>query len=177
MSQPLTAAQVAALSQDGDYRVDRNLYIQIRDGGRTKSWVFRYRLDGRLRRMGMGAYDLLTLSKARDRSIQYRQQLNDGIDPMEARNAQRERKTISFEDATEEYLKAHEAGWSSPKHSHQVRAHLKTYAYPVFGTRRVDTITINDVVRVLQPIWVDKHETATRVRARVEAVPRTTLCP
>jgi len=67
--QSLSSQQVSAIAKDGDYRVDRNLYLQVRDDGRTRSWVFRYRFRGRLRRMGLGSARLFTLSDIRKKAL------------------------------------------------------------------------------------------------------------
>jgi hypothetical protein len=56
MPNSLTATQVTALTKDGDWRVERNLFVQIRDGGKTRSWVFRYRYMGHV--SGSGHDDL-----------------------------------------------------------------------------------------------------------------------
>jgi hypothetical protein len=58
--------------------------------------------------------------------------------------------------------------WTKPKHAAQWRATLETYAFPVIGKKPVDAITASDSLAVLEPIWTDKPETASRVRQRVE---------
>lgn len=79
--QTLTSTQVAALTKDGDWRVERNLFLQIRDGGQTRSWVFRYRYYGRLRRMGLGPVRLFSLTEVRKKVVAAQKLLADGIDP------------------------------------------------------------------------------------------------
>ncbi len=170
MPRDLSSTQVAALQEDGDFRVARCLYMQLRDGGRTKSWVIRYRFGGRLKRMGIGPYRLVNFKQAQAAAIDAQQLLLRGVDPMAARDAAKPKATITFERATEEYIKAFKAGWSHPKHASQVTAHMRNYAFPTLKDRPVDHIDTNDVVKILQPIWETKHETATRVRARIEAI-------
>jgi integrase len=173
MPKPLSSKQVEKLMESGDYYVARNLWLQVRvakAGTVSRSWIVRYRRQGRLVRMGIGRYPTVTYSKALEAAQRAQVQLSEGKDPRDVRDTQQRPRSITFEAAVEEFINAHQAGWSSPKHSHQVRASLETYALPVLKTRLAHTITTNDVVRVLDPIWVTKHETATRVRSRVEQV-------
>lgn len=169
-SKRLSAAEVAALRQNGDYYVDRNLWVQIRDGGRTKSWIFRYRINGRLRRMGLGPVRLLTLDKARRKAIGFQQQLLDGIDPMDARADERRGPVPTFEDCSEAFVKEQAASWTNDKHRWQWKRTLEIYASPVIGALPVDQITSNHIMRILEPIWLTKTETADRVRSRIERI-------
>jgi len=172
MPKPLSAKQVEKLAESGDYYVAPNLWLQVRasKSGVSRSWIVRYRRQGRLVRMGVGPYPLIGYSAALDAARRAQVLLVEGKDPRDVRDTEQRPRSITFEAATEEFIKAHSAGWSNAKHSHQVRASLETYAHPVLGKRLAHTITTNDVVRVLDPIWVEKHETATRVRSRIEAV-------
>jgi integrase len=47
---------------------------------------------------------------------------------------------------------------------------LKTYAFPKLGSKRVSDISQADVMAVLSPIWVEKHETARRTSQRIKVV-------
>lgn len=170
MPKSLTSQQVKALVDDGRHYVDRNLYLQVVKEGATRSWLFRYKANGKTRWMGLGSARDVTLSEARGAADDARRLLRQRIDPIAQRRADQRPTSISFEEATEAYIKAHAAGWSSPKHSHQVRAHLTTYAYPRIGKLPCDQIDANHIVRILEPIWTTKNETATRVRGRIEMV-------
>jgi integrase len=68
------------------------------------------------------------------------------------------------------YIAAHERGWRNPTHRAQWRATLNAYVHPTIGDLAVASIATDDVLRVLQPIWQAKPETASRVRGRIEAV-------
>src|SRR5947199_160160 len=61
-------------------------------------------------------------------------------------------------------------GWSNPKHAAQWTSTLEAYAHPVLGKLPVGAIETAHVVKVLEPIWTTKTETARRVRNRVETV-------
>ncbi|MBU1306247.1 MAG: hypothetical protein KKF33_12110, partial [Alphaproteobacteria bacterium] len=61
---------------------------------------------------------------------------------------------------------AHRAGWKNAKHIDQWESTLRTYAGPVIGKRPVDQIVVEDVLRIIKPIWSEKSETASRLRGR-----------
>jgi integrase len=151
------------------------LYLQVTGVG-ARCWIYRYTLNGRSREMGLGSLNAVTLSEARARAAEARRLKSAGIDPIGARDGQRaaERaeaaRQITFRDAAEAYIKAHKAGWRNAKHGNQWRNTLAAYAYPVIGALPVQKIDTGLVVRVLEPIWATKTETASRVRQRIEAV-------
>jgi len=172
----LTATQVTALKDDGVHWVAPSLYLQIRQHG-TRSWLFRYSRSGENQWMGLGAFADKSLSEARDEAAMLRVQVRRGGDPM----AERE-KTASVEKprtkaavptfghCADEYIKAHRDGWKNAKHIDQWESTLKTYAGPVIGKKPVDQVMVEDVLKILQPIWTSKPETATRLRGRIEKV-------
>jgi integrase len=168
----LSPLKVAKLAIPGLYGDGNNLYLQVAPSG-AKSWSFRFMLNGRAREMGIGPVSLITLAEARARAIEARRLLLDGHDPIEHRNAQREARVMrgkSFQACAEAYIEAHQASWSNTKHAGQWRATLATYAYPEFGVTPVGAIDLETVVKVLEPIWREKPETASRLRGRIEAV-------
>jgi integrase len=153
---------------------DRNDHTNIR-----RSWVFRYEYLGRRHDIGLGPLRHLDLAEARKQARKKRQQIIDGIDPFTAKQQIRreeldrlaaEKRATTFRQCGEQCIAAHEDGWKNPKHRAQWRATLKTYAYPVLGDLAVDDIVTAHVVRVLEPIWKEKPETANRVRGRIEKV-------
>jgi integrase len=159
---------------EGLHHDGRGLYLQVKNGGR--SWVLRYMLNGKSRCMGLGAYPDVSLADARREAERCRRLLGEGIDPIEARRQRREAtqleaaRSITFEDCAARYIEAHKAGWRNAKHADQWGKTLETYAYPVFGALPVQAIDTALVTKVLDPIWREKTETATRVRQRVEAI-------
>lgn len=176
--QPL---KVSSLNDPGRYADGGGLYLQVskvdpEQDHVTKAWLFRYMKDGRARQMGLGDVNTFTLKEARERARGVRQQLADGIDPIDARKAARDAaraqsaKAITFKEAAERYIKAHRPGWKNPKHADQWTATLEAYAYPAFGAIRVAEIDTGLVLKAIEPIWTEKTETASRVRGRIEAV-------
>lgn len=165
----LSARAVTTAKEKGYYPDGGGLYLQVSAAG-TKSWIFRYTLRGRAREMGLGALSVISLAEARERAQVCRRQLADGVDPIDARDDARAAAAHTFEACAAEYIKANEAGWKNAKHADQWRNTLATYAYPTIGAMPAAAITTAHVVKILEPIWKSKTETATRVRQRIEAV-------
>jgi integrase len=152
-----------------------NLYLRVADGG-SRSWMFRFGLEGRERWMGLGPAHTVSLQEARERARQCRLTLLDGHDPIEARKAQRAQGELAkhagttFRDCAERLIASREIGWSNAVHRSQWRKTLAVYAYPVIGEVAAQAIDTPLVLKVLEPIWQEKPETANRLRARIEAV-------
>lgn len=146
--------------------------MQVSRGG-GKSWVFRYTLHGRAREMGLGSH--VSLDLARRKASAARELLVEGLDPIAAREGERRSEgrraaAFTFDRCAELYVDAHKAGWRNAKHAAQWAATLRTYASPTFGTLPVAAIDTAMVISVLESIWRDKTETASRVRGRIESV-------
>jgi integrase len=160
----------------GKYRDEDNLYLVIparRPAG--GSWQLLYSLNGRARTMGLGSRTR-DREEARTAAREARALLERGIDPLQARadaalaqQIERARGT-TFAEAAERYIAVHAAGWRNAKHGKQWAATLATYAKPVIGNTPVSEISTDQVLAVLEPIWVAKPETAGRVRGRIETV-------
>lgn len=171
----LNPLQASKLTKPGYYCDGAGLYLQIAKGG-SKSWVLRYTVDRKPREMGLGSFATFSLADARKRAIEQRKMLADGIDPIEAKRGKlleqrlAKAKVITFDKAAEGFIAANESAWRSSKHGEQWRNTLATYASPVIGDLPVSTITTAMVMKILQPIWSTKTETATRVRGRIEKV-------
>jgi integrase len=174
----LAAAKVAK-AKPGMHCDGGGLYLQASlgaDGEINRSWIFRFALHGRERQMGLGSLHTVSLAKAREKATRCREQLKEGINPIDARNislaaaAARNAKAKTFDECAEEYVAAKRAGWSNPKHARQWASTLKQHASPVLGRLPVAAIDVDLVVKALQPIWETRHVTASRVRGRIEAV-------
>ncbi len=173
----LSALRVAKEVTPGHYADGGGLYMQIADSG-ARSWVFRFRLNGRAREMGLGPVSRVSLGEARKLASTYRDMVRDLIDPILARREQQRRQlldissdaNVTFREATEAFIRAQEPQWRNRKHVQQWGNTLRTYAYPVIGEVRVRDIDTAMIVRILQPIWTKKAETARRVRGRIKAI-------
>lgn len=171
----LSALQVKTLKLPGYYADGGNLWLQVARGG-SKSWVLRYTLAGKAREMGLGSVSTFTLQDARDRAQAARKLLADGVDPIDAkRDAQQQARMEAssrrtFASCAAAYVKAHEAGWKNAKHAAQWTATLETYAFPVLGEMLVCDVETAHVLRLLEPVWRTKAETASRLRGRIENI-------
>ena len=171
----LTALKVERLTETPGMHADGGgLYLQVTDNG--ASWIYRYMLGGRSREMGLGPLALYGLADARAKALDARRLRHEGIDPIEAKKAARLRlrldaaKAMTFKQCAEAFIKAHRAGWHNGKHAAQWEATLKTYAEPVIGNLPVQAVDTALVLKVLEPIWTTKPETASRVRGRIESI-------
>lgn len=140
-------------------RVDKN-------GGRF--WIQRVTIHGKRREIGLGGFPVVSLAEAREVALENKRIAYKGGDPLAERRKARE--TLTFEKAVERYLSAKLDEFRNEKHRKQWRSTLDTYAKPKLGDLPVQSIAVADVLRVLQPIWTEKTETASRLRGRIEAV-------
>jgi len=143
-----------------------SLLVKPMSNGRlSKSWAQRLRIGGRPVNIGLGAFPIISLKRARALALENRIAVAEGRDP-------RQRGTVpSFADAAETVIAVHAETWKDGgKSAGQWRASLASYAYPTLGGKSVAKVTSADVLGVLIPIWNDKRETARRVRQRIGAV-------
>ena len=169
MIDKLTARRVATIKAPGKYGDGHGLWLRVRSDGR-RWWVLRYRFQGRDREMGLGGEDV-SLKEARHSASRARQQIREGLDPIDERRKGRvEASAPTFAECTEEYIATHETEWGNAKHRAQWRSTLETYAYPVFGGKAVGAVDVADVLKVLRPLWALRPQTASRLRGRIELV-------
>jgi hypothetical protein len=174
--QKLTEAKIRTLTNIELHPDGAGLYLQLKPGG-ARSWIYRFRLNGRTRDMGLGALTDLSLVKAREKASAARALVDDGIDPIEHTRAQaiipaapKRHSSPTFEEMAESYMADRLKRLRSEIHRHQWRQTLVDYAYPIIGQMPVNDIETNDVLAVLKPIWEVKCETAARLRGRIERV-------
>jgi integrase len=163
----LTAKRVDHLYKPGRHPDGDGLYLQITPTA-VKSWVLRYERNGRERMLGLGTLRDFSLKEARERARRARQLLADGVDPIDAKRAQRTVPSLTFAQAVEIYAKLHERKWTARRP--QFLSSLRQHAFPILGDLPLAVIDTPAVLRVLEPIWTTKTETANRVRQRIEAV-------
>ncbi|WP_419600667.1 tyrosine-type recombinase/integrase [Thiolapillus sp.] len=163
----LTPRKVATAGP-GKYEDGGGLRLVASNTG-AKKWVLRFTIDGKRREMGLGSFPDVGLAEAREKATQYRKQAKSGVDPIEARQTEPE-KTPTFTTCAARYILAHRRGWKNAKHARQWVSTLKTYARPEIGKKKVDTITTENILAILSPIWTTKTETAKRVQGRIENI-------
>jgi len=157
------------------------LHLLVKDSG-ARSWLFRYMLNGKSHDIGLGSAGEygISLAKARDLAAEFRVKVKAGVDPLAERHqkavqalaATQAAQTagITFKDVAEAYIAANEASWRNDKHRQQWRSTLATYVYPVIGDLPVADIDTAHVLKIVEPIWKSKAETASRIRGRIEAI-------
>lgn len=171
----LSAVAVAKAKKPGRYADGNGLYLQVGPTG-TKSWLFRYMINGRAREMGLGPVSLIPLAEARVAALETRRKVHEGIDPLAEREEQQRQarieqaRAMTFSQCADAYIQAHRSSWRNDKHAAQWESTLKSYAAPVIGDLPVDAVDLPLVLAILEPIWRDKPETASRLRGRLETV-------
>ncbi len=182
----LTALDVKSANKPGRYGDGAGLYLQVEaaqsaDGKEglppVKSWTFLFTApDGRRREMGLGPFPKLSLTDARKAAEKARNLLVGGVDPIDARKAEKTEaklvaaRAITFKQAAQAYIDANKRAWKNAKHAAQWTATLEAYAFKEIGSLPVGTIDTGLVLKVIEPIWAEKPETASRLRGRIEAV-------
>lgn len=176
MSTQLLYASIAKVSTPGRYfDGGTGLHLLVKSASK-KYWVFRFMFNGARQDMGLGVFPRVTLAEARKAAQEARVLLDDGISPLKKKTAEKaakahvEAKQITFKDFALEYIEAKRPEWRNMKHGDQWVFTLTEYAFPVIGAKSLDEIDTDDVLRILQPIWKDKTETASRLRGRVERI-------
>jgi integrase len=171
----LTSLQVQRTKGPNLLHDGGGLYLQVTEN-HAKSWVLRYMINRRQREMGLGSLELVSLQQARQAALEAKRLARlQGVDPIEQRKVERaERsaaaaKTITFGECCDGYVTDHERGWVADHRQVWVNS-VRDYVTPVLGKLPVHLVDTALVLKVLKPIWNEKHVTASRLRARIEAV-------
>ena len=178
----LTAALVEKGTTPGRYGDGAGLYLLVRSR-HAKFWLFRYTRAGRMREMGLGPASGRTavkLAAARTRARGLHAAVREGRDPLAERDADAAKAkadaakaqagTITFSQVADMFLAAHERSWRNSKHRQQWHNTLRGYALPVIGDLPVDSVDTGAVEKIIEPLWREKTETASRLRGRIESI-------
>ena len=164
----LTAISVKAAISPGRYADGGNLYLVVSKSG-SKRWSFMYMRDGRQREAGLGSVGVVTLAVAREKARQMRELLDRGRDPIAARR-EKTRMVPTFGEFADRLIADIESGFENEKHVYQWRQTLGDSYCSLIRSKRLDEISVEDLLRVLHPLWSTKQETASRLRGRLERV-------
>lgn len=189
-----TARGILAIHQPGWYAdpETRGLYLRVFEGadGPSRSWLYRFTspVSGKRRAMGLGSVEICSLANARQKSLDLRRTIFDGIDPIDQLQEKKlgvkesHQNSITFKEAADRCIKTKQAEWSNSKHKDQWVSTINTYALPIIGKMRVDQITTAHIVKLLEQeikkkngvvegsFWKVRTETATRLRQRIEVI-------
>ena len=176
----LTAVEIRRLvsaSKQGVFAVGviSGLYLQIR-GITSTSWILRKTIGSKRREIGLGAYPAIGLKEAREKARSFIEQIAQGIDPILERRAQKaaimasQAKSVTFEQLAQEFINKKSLEFKTSKQTQKLTTMLKSYAYPIIGPMVVSDIERAHVVKLLEPIWLIKNETARRTRTYIEQV-------
>ncbi len=164
----LSAAFCRTVTKPGRYCDGNGLYLQVDPTG-ARRWVQRLVIRGKSRALGLGSFNLVSLAEAREQARTNRRTARTGGDPLADRR--RAQGVPTFEEAAGQVIAIHQAAWKeSGRTSRFWESTLRDYVYPHIGGKSVDQITTADVMAVLVPIWMRKHETALKVRQRIGRV-------
>lgn len=193
----LTPTQIKALAHPGGDKPVKvavggvsGLHIQIWPSG-AKSWVLRTRYgewtqsklaDGTIQRgrkkreIGLGPYPDVLPGTARDRAREAKDMLLRGVDPIAEKKAAQaaliaaQRRGMTFAEAWEKFAAQKIKEFSTDKYRDQWQRTVELYALPALGKMAVQDIGLQDLLRVLTPLWDAKNVTAVKVRERIEKV-------
>lgn len=162
----LSVGQVKKLTAPGTHFVGGvpGLALKVSaTGGRC--WILRLTMQGRVIDRGLGSERLFSLAEAREKAREWTKAIRSGQDPRPIPPT----PVTTFKAAALATLKVKESGWTTPRYAKQWLARLEEYAFPVLGKKPVEKIAVADVVKVLEPIWLDKNPTAKGVLAAMAA--------
>ena len=137
-------------------------------------WIFRYTIKGKREGISLGAYPEISLKLARQRALEARLKVNQGVCPIKEKKATQAPamrvKSPKFSDFALEYIETMRPKWRNQKHADQWVSTVRTYAFPILGEMRLDEIDTPDIQKVLMPIWLKIPESASRLRGRIEKI-------
>jgi len=181
MAGKLKPLDVERETRPGKYPDGEGLYLVVASAT-SKNWSYRYWKDGKQRWLGLGSVKEVSLREARLTRDAARLRVKGdrstlGVDIVQEKRAAREEAKVveikvallTFEQCAEVYIREHWTTWSK-KHRNQWPSSLKRYAYPTIGKVTIPDIKPSHIYELLRPIWVEKRETANRVRGRIETI-------
>ena len=172
-----SSRSVETVKDVGYHHCGPGLYLQVSPSG-TKSWIYRFKspMTKKQREMGLGSQSVIGLAEARQIALEQKRLVTLGMDPIEQRKHIRQSKAIeqarnvTFKEAAEACIEARSHEWRNAKHAQQWSNSLKQYAYPILGDLPLSNISTDLVLKVVEPIWISKTETASRIRQRIETI-------
>lgn len=175
VSYKLTVKGIQSLKIPGYYSDGNGLYLQV-SRSQTKSWLFIYKIAGKKYEMGLGSISLKSLNEARLEAAQLKKQIAVGFHPLAEKRKKKQAEllievsSMTFQQCAQAYIHVNQHGWKNPKHIQQWQNTLNQYVYPIIGNLPVSAVDTALVIKCLEPIWIIKNETASRIRGRIEQI-------
>ena len=168
---PLTNSQVNALRTPGWHAVGgaTGLYLQIRNAS-ARSWILRVTVDGKRYVIGLGPLSLISLAEARNESYRRLRLIRQGQIDEGLESRSRLSSSLTFSECADELIKSKLSEWKNPKSEKQWRSTLSKYAYPVVGQMKIENVTTKEIMSILEPHWLEKTDTMTKLRGRLQRV-------
>ena len=141
------------------------LFLEIRPNG-SKYWRLAYRFQGKQKLLALGVYPEVTLAEARESRMAAKRLLKGGVDPMEAKRAEKEVESgaNALETVAHEWFTKMAKTWV-PRHAETIKRRLESFVFPSLGRRPVNAITAPELLKVLHMIEArGTVETAHRVK-------------
>ncbi|MGO3344146.1 MAG: tyrosine-type recombinase/integrase [Marinomonas sp.] len=186
IAKELTALAVSKIKKDGRHAVGGVSGLSLKVSGNSRSWVLNMLMGTRVNKegkevpnrlfLGLGSYPEVTLAEARDKARELRSEIKAGINPLDAKKERKaeairqQGRNTTFSECAQLVLNMKEKELKNIKHIAQWRSSLENYAFPVIGHLSVNQINKTHILEVLQPIWLEKNETASRLRGRIETI-------
>jgi len=177
IAKELSALDIKRLNKPGRHAVGyiSGLLLNVKDSG-AKSWMLRTIIGNRRCSIGLGPYPEITLSQARNKARCYKEDIRQGVDPLEQKKA-RQRSLINSQNGRMTFAQAarfcHDkkiSEFRNDKHGRDWISSVNRYANPIIGHLPVDEIDLQHILKILEPVWQEKTETATRLRQRIESI-------
>lgn len=156
---------------DGRHKMDVGLYLEVRNGGRAKSWLLITTKNGRRRTFGLGSAKLISFAQAKSKAKEFRAKVALGLDPLRPANAVQEPKTLrkAAEDAIKS--RAEVKQWKNPERGiKRWTGVLERHVFPKFGRRYIDEIDREEMLSFLKPIWLSKPVIGQEIRLILEVI-------
>jgi integrase len=171
----LTEISLRNLKKAGRFTDDqtKGLHVWVKINFR-KYWIFRFTFEGKRCNLGLGSYPEIGLRLARERAVEARNLLNKGVNPINEKKglkaSSQKAKSPIFREYALAYIETKRPEWRNPKHADQWVSTVERFAFPYIGNLRVNEIHTEHILSLLNPIWLNKTVTASRLRGRLESI-------
>jgi integrase len=155
------------------YDTQRGLQLWVKSA-KAKYWLVRASHDGKRIELSLGRFPLISVQEARQKAVEVLAKLSKGVNPVAERRAAKQAPSdepkVTFADFASSYIQSQRPSWRNAKHADQWVNTIQTFANPIIGEKHPSDVTIEDILKILTPIWQAKTETATRLRGRLEKI-------